>query len=79
MQQKRATVIPFSNRSRPRSTPKFQQTTPGKATSSKPLPPLLALSEGRETDRLHRYLQRLDAEQIQIMEIVACAILRGAR
>jgi hypothetical protein len=29
--------------------------------------------------RLHRFLDRLDGEQLQIIEIVILAILRGAR
>lgn len=47
--------------------------------SAKPPPPLIALSEEKPLpDSLLRRLRRLDVEQLQIVELIADAIARGA-
>lgn len=74
-------VLPFSKKYFALSTPKSQRKKRGEATSSRPSLPLLELCEGptrsqvllRCVDRLHR----LDAEQIQVVEIIIAAIGRG--
>lgn len=76
-------VVSFSPRhSRVRSKRlmlKCQPKTPGEATSSKPSLPLIALCEDRPLPpRLLRFLKRLDDEQLQIMEVIVGAMLRGA-
>lgn len=71
-------VIPFSGHCLPDSITKHQLKIPSAATSSRPSPPLIALSEGLEIpESLLRRLRRLDAEQLQIMEIIAIAFERG--
>jgi len=58
---------------------KCRPKTRGAATSSKPSRPLIALCEEREIpERLLARLRRLDAEQLQIIEMIAVAISRGA-
>lgn len=49
----------------------------GAATSSKPLPPLIALCEEKIPERLLERLRHLDGEQLQIVEVVVMAIARG--
>ena len=77
--RRRFTIIQgWKDSSRP-SIRTSRQKTRSKATSTKPLPPLIALCEDRELPpRLIARLKRLDAEQLQIIEIVAAAIERGA-
>lgn len=61
------------------STQTSRRKTPSKATSTKRSPPLIALFEEAELPpRLTARLRKLDAEQLQIVEIVAAAIERGA-
>lgn len=73
-----AKVLLFSPKCSPGSTRKSQQRTPSKATSTKPLPPLLALCEEKPLPpRLLGKLRALDPEQLQIVEIVVTAIARG--
>ena len=77
-----ANVIPFSTNGTQnfstRSTPKRQPKIPGAAMCSKPLPPLIALCEERTIPAsLNNVLRTLDAEQLQIVEIIAAAIARG--
>lgn len=53
--------------------------TRGKATSTKPLPPLLALSEEQALPpTLLKRLRKLDDDQLAIVELVVAAIQRGA-
>lgn len=59
------------------STRKRQRPTHGGAMSLRPLPPLLALCEETIPANLSRVLRTLDAEQLQIVEIIASAIARG--
>lgn len=79
-------VVPFSNANCgafEHSTTKPPQTTRGAETFSKPSLPLLELCDGptratvlqRAIDQLHT----LDAEQIQVVEIVIAAICRRTR
>lgn len=78
MQSDRAKVLRFSNVSSTNSTPTRQQKTRGAATSSRRLPPLIALcEENLIRERLAMRLRQLDVEQIQIVEIIAIAIARG--
>lgn len=80
--EKGAVVIPFSKPAGPRcskrSMLKCQPKTHGAAMSSKPSPPLIALSEDQIPERLRRILRSLDGEQMQIVEVIAAAIARGA-
>lgn len=75
-------VIRFSknvgDRYSKRSMLKCRPKTPGGETSSRPSLPLIALSEGAIPERLLRILTTLDAEQQQIVEVIAAAIKRGA-
>ncbi len=76
-----ANVIRFSidgsRSSLEHSTRKRRRQTRGGATSSKPSLPLLALCEETIPASLSRVLRTLDAEQLQIVEIIASAIARG--
>src|SRR4051812_3608127 len=78
MQRSGNQVLQFSKRCLPTSTKRHPLKIQSVATSSRPLPPLIALSEGRIPERLLRRLEKLDHEQLQIIEIVAVAIARGA-
>lgn len=52
------------------------------AKSTDPRPPAIEkgdLSRSVITERLRRALERLDREQIQIVEIVVAAMMRGGR
>lgn len=66
-----------SRNSSARSTLKSPRKTRGAATSLKPLLPLIALCEGKIPESLNSVLRTLDAEQLQIVEIIASAIARG--
>jgi len=78
MSSDRISILQFSKISQPNSTPKRQRKIHGVATSSKPLPPLIArCEEDRIRERLALRLRQLDVEQIQIVEIVTIAIARG--
>jgi hypothetical protein len=74
-----AKVVTFS---KPCAKPlmlKCQLRTPGEETSRKPSPFSDALSIGAIQERLAERLVRLDAEQLQTVEIVVIAIQRGVR
>jgi len=51
--------------------------TPGAETSSKPSPSSTVRSDGQIPERLMTRLRTLDAEQLQVVEIVVVAIQRG--
>lgn len=70
-------LINFSKLSLGDSTGKSRRKIRGAAMSLKPLPPLIALSVEVIPIRLLDRLRKLDAEQLQIVEIVAIAIARG--
>ena len=79
MQDRTARQFKVIQGSKHSSIPNSRRTIPLKATSTRPLPPLLALYEDRELPpRLLARLKRLDAEQLQIIEVVTAAIERGA-
>ncbi len=79
-------VIPFCRRSSIDSIRKLPLKIHGAETSSVPRtrsgkrqPPLIALFEETPLpESLLRRLRKLDAEQLQIMELIADAIARGA-
>lgn len=73
-----ALVLPFLLGSSKLSMAKCQPKTRGVATSSKPSLSSTALSVGAIQERLFHRLRKLDAEQLQIVEIVVAAIERGA-
>jgi hypothetical protein len=76
-------VIPFSREFSSRSTVKTLPRTRGEVMSLKRSLPLLELCEGPTRSQvLHRAietLQRLDSEQIQIVQMLMATIARGAR
>lgn len=74
-----AKVIQFSTNWPEPLMLKCRLKTPGRAMSSKRSPPSIEPLDGQRMERLLSRLQKLDAEQLQIIEIVAAAILRGAR
>lgn len=83
-----ADVIPFSKSGTRRDRParcvaleiRGEVTFEKPRTLSMPLrQPLLVLASGKEIpQRLQDHLERLDEEQLQIVELVAAAIERGA-
>ena len=74
----RRKVIQFSSGRSTRSMLKCRLKIPGEEMFSRRSPPSIARYGGQIPERLLSRLRRLDAEQLQVVEIVVVAISRGA-
>ncbi len=81
MNTRATNVTPFLRRDtpscRPESISTFRPRIPLRVTFTKPSPSLTEPCDVH-SDQLQKLLERLDVEQLQILEIIAAAMCRGA-